>query len=345
MNEMKVSPEWIQTSLAAAMSLGLEKGKFYRNAQCTCLNILLTYEEGCRAACSYCGLSRVSHAEVPTFIRVKWPTYSMDEILMQMQKHKHPFKRICISMITNVRAMADTCSIIARFQDTGLPISVLVSPTVMQGKADLLRLKEAGADHIGIAVDAATRKLFEQHRGKGVSGPHDWDQYWQLVSDCVELFGPSYTGIHLIVGLGETEEEMIKTIARANCIGASTHLFSFFPEAGSLLEDHPQPPMAQYRNVQLARYLINNDIIPASAISFLSNGEVSDYGTDVDSIISSGYPFMTSGCPGKDGKVACNRPYANERVNQPIRNFPFVLEPKDVATVRTQLVLGVESRG
>ncbi len=337
MNENRVSPEWIQTSLAAAMSLGLERGKFFRDAQCTCLNILLTYEVGCRAACSYCGLSRVSHAEEPTFIRVKWPVYSMDEILAQMKKHRNPFKRICISMITHARAVEDTCTIIERFREINLPISVLVSPTVMNGKADLQRLKDAGADHIGIAVDAATRELFEKHRGKGVAGPHDWDRYWQFISDCVEVFGRHYTGIHLIVGLGETEEEMLKTIARAYEMGADTHLFSFFPEEGSLLQNHPQPPLSQYRHVQIARYLINNDLVSVKDMSFTAEGAISDYGTDVESVIADGTAFMTSGCPGEDGMVACNRPYANERVNQPIRNFPFLPESKDIDTVRTQL--------
>jgi biotin synthase len=40
------SPEQLQMSLAAAMTLGLKQGIFYRNARLYCLNLLLTYPDG-----------------------------------------------------------------------------------------------------------------------------------------------------------------------------------------------------------------------------------------------------------------------------------------------------------
>ena len=50
------SPEYVQISTAAAMTLGLMPGRMHR-CECTrCLNLLLTYPEGCRANCAYCGL-------------------------------------------------------------------------------------------------------------------------------------------------------------------------------------------------------------------------------------------------------------------------------------------------
>ena len=53
---------------------------------------------------------------------------------------------------------------------------------------------------------------------------------------------------------------------------------------------------------------------------------------------------MTSGCPGRDGKVACNRPYGNERPSGPIRNFPFKPEPEDIEEIKNQLeISGQES--
>ena len=47
--------------------------------------------------------------------------------------------------------------------------------------------------------------------------------------------------------------------------------------------------------------------------------------------------IMTSGCPGPDGRVACNRPFGNERLGRPIRNYAFLPEPEDVALIRYQL--------
>ena len=73
----KVSPEYIQTSLAASLTLGFQEGSFHRNAKLKGLNLLLHYEEGCSGRCHFCGLSRLRR-ESPrrkTFIRVDWPLY------------------------------------------------------------------------------------------------------------------------------------------------------------------------------------------------------------------------------------------------------------------------------
>ena len=59
------SPEYIQTSLAAAISLGLEKGSFKDNIKLTGLNLLLTYDGGCIGRCAYCGLSRIPRQDSP----------------------------------------------------------------------------------------------------------------------------------------------------------------------------------------------------------------------------------------------------------------------------------------
>jgi hypothetical protein len=77
------SPEHLQMSLAAAMTLGLKQGIFYRNARLYCLNLLLTYPDGCRANCSYCGLqkSRDGDFHEKSFIRVQWPTYDVKTII------------------------------------------------------------------------------------------------------------------------------------------------------------------------------------------------------------------------------------------------------------------------
>ena len=255
------SPEYVQTSLAAAITLGLMPGQFRRNAQLTGLNLLLTYEDGCVGRCSYCGLSHnreLNRRDTRTFIRVRWPTYPVDEVIARTKTlNPSPLKRVCVSMITHRRAFQDMNAVIARFHDeVGLPISALIGPTMIRDPLDMLpETKAAGADMIGVAIDAATPALFDRHRGKGVKGPHRWDHYWKTVEAAVAVFGRGKVGVHLIVGLGETEQEMIQTIQKAHDMGAHTHLFSFFPEYGSLLDDWPQPSYGQYRRVQLARYL------------------------------------------------------------------------------------------
>lgn len=345
MQPIQESPEFVQTSLAGAISLGLEPGRFLPGVRCTCLNLLLTYASGCTAACSYCGLARNRQvdSDSQTFIRVKWPTYSLNEIMDRLQTRHHSFARVCVSMVTRARALDDACTIIRRVrQESALPVSGLLAPTVMKGKQDLQAVKAAGADRVGIAVDAATPELFEKHRGKGVGGPHQWEHFWRMLEEAVDVFGPYQVGVHLIVGLGETEQEMIDVIARAHKMGVLTHLFSFFPEAGSHMEKSPQPPLGQYRRVQLARYLINENIVPAESIRFSPDGQVADYGVDIEPYVAQGIAFVTSGCPGEDGTVACNRPFGNERASEPMRNYPFIPGAQDVERIRTQIWDGVE---
>ncbi len=333
------SPQFVQTSFAGAICLGLEPGSFARGAECTCLNLLLTYQDGCRAACSYCGLARSRDKEqAGTFIRVKWPTFSLEDILNRMQTRRHPFRRICVSMITHNQAAADICTVIRECREkTKLPVSGLICPTTMRGKTDLEAIKAAGADRIGIAVDAATRGLFEIHRGPGVHGPHNWELFWETLGNAVEVFGRYQVGVHLIVGLGETEAEMVQTISRADRLGALTHLFSLFPEGGTLIGKNSQPSLGKYRRIQLARYLINEGVISQQSIQFTSEGEIADFGVEIEKCLEEGMAFMTSGCPGEDGRLACNRPFANERPSGPIRNYPFVPEGEDKEKIRTQI--------
>ncbi len=337
--EQKVSPKYIQTSLAASLTLGFQEGSFHRNAKLKGLNLLLHYEEGCLGKCHFCGLSksRKEDQKGKTFIRVDWPLYHLEEIIKR-SKSKTQIHRVCISMITHPKALEDTLYVIRRLrEETDLYISVLISPTLIHQEDSLRAMKEAGADRVGIAIDAATPELFDQLRGKGVGGPHRWDHYWDVAQTAVSVFGRFYVGIHLIVGLGETEKEMVEAIKKGQETGAHTHLFSFFPEKGSPMEGHSPPSLGRYRRIQLARWMINEGLGSVSQMTFDEKGRLTDFGMDIKPLIRIREPFMTSGCPGRDGKVACNRPYGNERPSGPIRNFPFMPEKEDIDEIRKQL--------
>ena len=334
------SPEYIQTSLAAAMALGFRQGGFRRDSNLMGLNLLVTYPDGCIGRCGFCGLSHQREVEPDkrTFIRVDWPTLAVDEVIERLNQDGGQLRRVCVGMITHRRAFDDMKTIIHRFAtESDRPISALIAPTLIRDLDRLAEIKDAGADMIGVAVDAATPELFERYRGRGVEGPHDWDHYWATLAQSAKIMGRFKAGVHLIVGLGETEQDMIATIQRAHDLGAHTHLFSFYPEAGSSMEDHPQPAYGQYRRVQLARYIVNNEHGRYGQMGFNEAGQVADFGIDADELLRWGEPFMTSGCPGPDCRVACNRPFGNERPGRPIRNYAFLPEPEDVELVRYQL--------
>ena len=338
----------MRISLAAAMTLGLVQGKFFRDSKLHCLNILLTYSDGCAGSCAYCGLARNRQTEAKnqqqSFIRVDWPTVQLDEVLARMnQDFSSSVERTCISMVTNSKAKKDTLSIIHKLCAKTKEISVLIAPTIVN-KSWLIEIKAAGADKVGIAIDTAMPDLFEQLRGKGVKGPHGWNRYWKIIDDAVEIFGRYNVGIHLIVGLGETEKEIIQTIQLAHEKGVLTHLFSFFAEEGSLLQDKLQPPIGKYRRVQLARYLINKGKSSISQMAFDDQGRLARFNltdNELNGAIDSGLPFMTSGCSTKKRDGACNRPFGDYTPYQAyigeMRNYPFVPSKEDVAIIRKQL--------
>jgi biotin synthase len=347
-NEKLESPRYIRVSLAAAMTMGIIPGRFFRNAKLYCINLLLTYDDGCMGRCAYCGLSRNRTTDKSwredSFIRVNWPVVALDEVISKIESGicSH-VERVCVSMITNVRAPRDLITVVDRLHGKIDLISALITPTIVDEKW-LCDLKDAGADMVGIAIDAATPELFEKLRGRGVRGPHKWETYWRRVKEAVQVFGWNRVGVHLIAGLGETEKEMVEAIQQAYNIGAQTHLFSFFPEEGSLMENCPQPPIGSYRRIQLARYLIDHGIISAQKMGFDIQGRLLDYGVDrelLDKIIDSGLPFMTSGCPGKTIENACNRPFANCTPYQAfigeLRNYPFKPNKQDIKIIRKQL--------
>jgi biotin synthase len=344
------SPEYVQMSTAAAITLGIVRGRMYRCACTRCLNLLLTYPEGCRANCAYCGLARHREAERDyadrNFIRVDWPAVPLDRVIeiVAADGGDTPFHRMCISMITHPRSDADTVSVLEAWTDRiapeTVPVSILSNPTTMS-RADVKRLHGLGADIFTVALDAATPALFDRTRGRGVQSPHSWRKYWEILHHARDIFGPGKFGAHLIVGMGETEHEVLSVVQTLVDMGGHSHMFCFFPEQGSLMDHLPATPRDQWRRVQLARYLIDYGGLRVERMRFDELGRVADFGlprAELDAIVDGGLPFRTSGCPGKvgDDVSACDRPYGDSPPSD-IASYPFQPAAKDLRRIRAQL--------
>lgn len=348
------SPDYVQLSTAAAMTLGIMPGRMHR-CECTrCLNLLLTYPEGCRANCAYCGLARHREAERDyadrNFIRVDWPAVPMEQIIEIVARDpiNSPFHRMCISMITHPRSDDDTVQVLRawtrRIDPSAIPVSILSNPTTMT-RDDVVRLKDLGADIFTVALDAATPEIFDRTRGKGVQSPHKWSKYWEILMHARDVFGPQKFGAHIIVGMGETEHDVLALVQKLVDLGGHSHMFCFFPEKGSLMDHLPATPRDQWRRVQLARYLIDHAGVRVDQMRFDEVGRVIDYGmarSDLDRIIAEGIAFRTSGCPGKfrDDLSACDRPYGDSPPSN-IASFPFQPNGNDLRKIRRQLGIPV----
>lgn len=344
------SPDYVQMSTAAAITLGLVPGRLYRCSCTRCLNLLLTYPEGCRANCAYCGLAR--HREAArnyadrNFIRVDWPAAPLDDVIARVaaQGPISPFERMCISMITHPNSDADAKEVLARWVEriprSTVPVSILSNPTTLT-RADVEDFARLGADIFTVALDAASRDVFVATRGRAVEGPQCWDKYWEVFGYAAETFGPDRIGMHLVVGLGETDRDVLDICRRLVAVGGHSHLFCFFPEAGSLMDHVPAPSRTRWRRIQLARYLLEYAGHDFAALRFDANGGLANFGMDrarLEEIIASGIPFRTSGCPGKQRPdvSACDRPYGDSPPSN-IASYPFQPDADDLQTIARQL--------
>lgn len=352
------SPEYVQLSTAAALTLGLMPGSMY-NCSCTrCLNLLLTYPEGCRANCAYCGLARHREADRDyadrNFIRVDWPAVPMTQVAeivaRDIKNGGSEFHRMCISMITHPKSDNDTRTVLKTWTDhvspDEIPISILSNPTTME-REDLVVLKDMGTDIFTVAIDAATPEIFDRTRGKGVQSPHTFKKYWETIEMARDIYGPEKFGAHIIVGMGETEFELLDLVQKLVDMGGHSHLFCFYPEQGSLMDHLPGTPRDQWRRVQLARYLIDYAGVRLDQMRFDDQGRVSDFGmpkAELDMLVDTGLPFRTSGCPGKFAEdiSACDRPYGDSPVSD-IASYPFKPEGAHMRKIRGQL--GMEKPG
>ena len=336
------SPAYAKMSQASALSLGLMRGRMYRGAVNKCVNLLVHYPEGCAANCAYCGLARKRPGtfEKKSFIHVEWPLYSLSHIIRAVNHAPAYVQRTCISMITNGKCVSHTVEMTRILKsETDLPLSVLISPTILD-EQDLVAMKDAGAEKIGIAIDLATPELFDRYRGKGVAGPHTWEKYWEILNQGLKIFGHPHVGVHLMVGMGETEQEMVALMDRLWRMGVVNHLFSFFAEEASALAERSQPPWSSYLRIQLARYLIEEGIAGIEDMTFDADGTIRGFGVNgsqLEEIISLGIPFMTTGCLGVDGQVACNRPFGNCLPDVQQWNYPYLPNEEETALIKLHI--------
>jgi biotin synthase len=257
------------------------------------------------------------------------------------------FHRMCISMITHPRSDADTRNVLKEWvaRIPHVPVSILSNPTTMT-RQDVQDLKDLGAEIFTVALDAANPEIFDRTRGRGVRSPHSWAKYWEILRAAAEIFGPERFGAHLIVGMGESDHDVLSQVQRIRDLGGHSHMFAFFPEKGSLMDHLPPVPRPQWRRVQLARYLIDYCRHSLERMRFDESGTLVDFGLPpeaLDRVIAAGAAFRTSGCPGKEAPdiSACDRPYGDSPPSD-IASYAFAPTRRDLRKIRAQLSRGLD---
>jgi len=325
-------PEKIRVSVGSAIVLGLLKGKL--DAPPTTI-YMLTYREGkCLANCGFCPQARTSSSRADMLARVTWPPFQTTQVIEKIASsaERGTVKRVCIQALNYPTVHKDLTHLTRLIHSSSnVPISLSCPPFT---KAQFKELAEARADRISIALDAATEQLFNKVKGAETQSPYHWKQQHQALKEAVEIFGKNQVYTHLIVGLGETEKEIIHAIQQCTDSGVYPSLFAFTPISGTSLENMHQPPIETYRRIQLARHLIIHGKTRYENMKFDPEQRIKDFGipkTQLHQVIQEGTPFCTSGCP------ECNRPYYNERPGGPMYNFPRQPLPDEVNEITRQL--------
>ena len=328
------TPKKIRVSIGSAIVFSLLSGKLDASPTTA---YLMTYRKGkCFANCGFCPQARESHSRADMLSRISWPTFPTEQVLNGIRKAvKHgKIGRVCIQALNYPEVFTDLTALVkAIHQKVNVPISISCQPL---NSENVKALADAGAERIGIALDAATEELFDKVKGSHVGGPYKWKKQFKALGEAVNVFGKGKVSTHLIVGLGESEREVAEIIQRCVDMGVLPALFAFTPISGTALENDPQPSIQTYRRIQIARHFIAHGKARYEDMRFDEEGCISDFSVDEKTLmqnIRTGEPFLTSGCPN------CNRPYYNEKPSGPIYNYPREISQKELFEIEKQLGL------
>ncbi|MCW4022138.1 MAG: radical SAM protein [archaeon] len=325
-------PEKIRVSIGSAMALGLKN--CWTDVKPTTAYLLLGRKSKCLANCGFCPQAKHSNSRADMLSRVTWSEFSIKEVVLSIENavKQNKIKRICIQSLNYPQVLADVLKLTKEIRSkVQTPISVSCKPL---NKEKMNQLLQTGVDRISIALDAATEEIFKKTKGTNVNGPYKWTEHHEALQEAINVFGSGFVSTHLIVGLGETEEEMCQIIQWCVDSGIYPALFAFTPIVGTLLENNPEPPLSKYRRVQVAQWLLTQKKSNIENMKFDNNGQIISFGASKEEsskAIQSGAPFQTSGCPD------CNRPYYNEKPSGPFYNYPRPLTAKEAEKERKAL--------
>lgn len=305
----------IRCSIGTAKVLGLKRLK----SDVVPTTAYLMVGEQCRFNCAFCAQARESTARGDLLSRVSWPLFANSEILQGFvqanSEAPNELKRICFQVVQDKAALEETKEWLKTLgKQSHLPICVSAGARTPEEIEELLKL---GADHVSIALDAATPQIYAQTKDGS------WEERFALLKEAASRF-PGHIATHLIVGLGESEEEMVKCLQKMYDFGITVALFAFTPVKGTRLEKLPPPEMAHYRKVQVAHDLLRQGLGRMEQFAF-GGGKITYFGCLLNDLqkLRGGEPFRTSGCPG------CNRPYYNEVPGKELYNYPRKLTAEE----------------
>ncbi|MBI5414862.1 radical SAM protein [Candidatus Peregrinibacteria bacterium] len=311
------SSETMRLSLASAALLGLKNARIQAKTK----TIYLMNSGKCQFNCNFCAQAKESTSEQKMLSRVSWPEYQWKEILNSLDQKSAEYKRVCMQVV-NTRDIFDSLPNIVRKIREKSPKTKIAMTVRTRLMKHIDGLFEAGTDEVGLSIDAIDPIQFQKIKGGDLEG------YIKFILRAADKY-PEKIATHLIIGMGETEQQSVAIMEELHAHKVIIALFAFTPVRGAKMEFERPPDTHHYRRIQIALHLLRNDL-PRN-FHFDSNGKILSFGVPKDKlfkILKNSNVFETSGC------TDCNRPYYNERAgSKDPFNYPYELSEAEFGRI------------
>lgn len=190
----------------------------------------ITVTGSCIFRCRYC--------PVPT---LGGRRKTIGEIMGMVESARHRIHAISVTsgvLETLEEEEAYVLEVVKHLTFFNLPIGVSIYPTRQTPD----RLKALGVAEVKFNLEAATPELFAQ-----MCPGLDYGLIWQVLNQSVELFGKNRVFSNVIIGLGETDEEMETCIRQLTSHGVIPVLRPLNPVAG--MAGTPRPTAERLRKI------------------------------------------------------------------------------------------------
>jgi len=225
-------------SLIIAENVYIEKAIVHAPEQ-----IFFALYRNCSMGCKFCPLSK----------RIDNPHYSLERIYARIKAiNIDQVKSIGITSAypqsLSARDIVDEIIFLIeklkQLVGTSIPIGVSVkSPS----KDDLLRLKECGVREVRLNVE-----IFNDELSKRLM-PHKYNQdILQSIASACEIFGKNFVSSNMLVGVGESDEDLINGVEALAALGAVATLYPYDIVEGSF-EQFARPSAGRLYNLSIAQ--------------------------------------------------------------------------------------------
>jgi biotin synthase-related radical SAM superfamily protein len=171
----------------------------------------INLHDSCRFRCAFCTISGSKDGPAPA----RW------ELLIKDALRSGRVQAVAIT--TGVPSTpSEACRDIARLTSSiraDFPlVPIGVEPYTVK-RSDIAALRRAGADELKLNIQCATRSIFER-----VCPDLDWNGIWRNLGSGVRLFGRGNVCSNLIIGMGETDEDVIITVEKLAAMGVAANI-------------------------------------------------------------------------------------------------------------------------